>query len=94
MRLHYDALPDGIRRTVSHLILPIAVAIAVLTIWAMADFTETFLLPAAAILIAAGAASALRARWNYLRKAAYQEGLVDGYLRGVAERLRDEQDAS
>jgi hypothetical protein len=91
MRKRRNTQAEGVQRTLSALILPVAVAAVGLGLWVIchtSDIAHTPYWPATAIIVAAGSASALRARWKFLLKAAYQEGTTDGYLRGVSERIK------
>jgi hypothetical protein len=84
-------LPKGIRRTVSHLILPAAVAGLGSALWALCHTTDIVhepQWPAAALTAAAFSAYLLRASWKRQLRAAFQEGYADGYLRRVSDELK------
>lgn len=85
-------LPKGIRRTVSHLILPTAVGGAGSVLWAICHATGSLhepFWPAVALVVAMASAHLLRASWRRQLRAAFQEGYADGYLRRVSDQLKD-----
>lgn len=81
---------EGIRRTVSPLILAMTTSCAAAVLWAICRTTDIAHAPqwsVATIVFAACSAYGLRSRWRRLLRAAYQEGYADGYIRRAADEL-------